>query len=96
MSTKQKKQDKISAAGGKGLSGTSALPMERPSSKVQELIRYFENARTELGKVSWPTQREVKVTSIAVLVLVVVMSFFLGIVDLLLAKIMQAILSKGM
>jgi preprotein translocase subunit SecE len=89
MATKQKKQDKAAA-------GAAVLAAERAPSKFQALGRYFEDARTELGKVSWPTQKEIKITSIAVLVLVVVMSLFLGIADLLLAKIMEFILSIGL
>ena len=96
MATKQKKQDKaIPAAGGRsqGPAAVSAMPSE---SKIRALGQYFEDAKTELGKVSWPTRKEVKATSIAVLILVVIMSFFLGIVDLLLAKIVGAILSMGL
>jgi preprotein translocase subunit SecE len=89
MATKQKKQDKAAA-------GATAVAVDRPPSKIQALTRYCEDAKTELGKVSWPTQKEIKATSIAVLILVVVMSFFLGIADLLLAKIMEMILSIGL
>ncbi|MDR2669221.1 MAG: preprotein translocase subunit SecE [Desulfovibrio sp.] len=36
-----------------------------------------------------------KATSLAVLALIVVMSIFLGLADILLSKIMEAILSRG-
>ncbi len=87
MATKQKKQEKAELA--------AAVAVERSPSKIQALGKYFEDAKTELGKVSWPTRKEVKVTSIAVLVLVVVMSIFLGIADLILSKLMESILSTG-
>lgn len=90
MATKQKKQDKTATA------GAAAMPAERGPSRVQSLGRYFEDAKTELGKVSWPTRKEIKATSVAVLILVVVMSFFLGIADLILSKIMESILSIGL
>lgn len=96
MATKLKKQDKAANPGVKTQAGVAAISTEQSTSKVQSLVRYFEDAKTELGKVSWPTQKEVKATSVAVLILVVVMCFFLGIVDLLLAKIVEAILSIGM
>lgn len=96
MATKQKKQDKAATTGMKAQAGVAAISTEQSTSKIQSLVRYFEDAKTELGKVSWPTQKEVKATSIAVLILVVVMCFFLGIVDILLAKIVEAILSIGM
>lgn len=97
MATKQKKQEKASAVtGGKTQAAAGALNTEQSTSKVQSLFNYFEDAKTELGKVSWPTRKEVKATSIAVLILVVVMCFFLGIVDILLAKIIESILSMGL
>lgn len=90
MASKQKKLDKAAA------SSTAVTPAERVPSRIRAAGQYFEDAKVELGKVSWPTRKEIKATSIAVLILVVVMSFFLGIADLLLAKIMEAILSRGL
>lgn len=89
MAAKQKKQDKTSA------SGQGAAVAASPG-KARELVQYFEDAKTELGKVSWPTKKEIKMTSFAVLILVVVMSIFLGLADLLLSTIMESILSIGL
>ena len=96
MVTKQKKQDKALPATGGRSAGAAAVPTEPGESKIRALGQYFEDAKSELGKVSWPTRKEVKATSIAVLILVVIMSFFLGIVDVLLAKIVEVILSIGL
>ena len=96
MSTKQKKQDKAVPPSGGRTGGAVAVPAEPGTSKVRALFQYFEDAKGELGKVSWPTRKEVKATSIAVLILVVIMSIFLGIVDVLLAKIVEVILSIGL
>lgn len=56
---------------------------------------YLTEARAELKKVTWPTKKEARVTSIAVLVLVAVMSIFLGLVDLGMMKIVNVILTAG-
>ena len=88
MTTKQKKPDKAEQA--------AAATVDRSPSKIQALVKYFEDSKVELGKVSWPTRKEVKVTSIAVLALVVFMAIFLGIADLILSKIMASILSIGL
>ena len=90
MSTKQSKQEKGTGKGAGSASAVAANP-----SKITSLIRYFEDARTELGKVSWPTKKEVRVTSLAVLVLVIVMSLFLGLVDIIFASVIEAILGIG-
>ncbi len=61
--------------------------------KVEEFKEFFELSKVEIKKVTWPTRKETIATSMAVLVLVVVMTLFLGIVDLGLSKLMQFILS---
>lgn len=96
MASNQKKQDKGTPQGKKSQGGTAVLAAEKSPGKIQSLTQYFEDAKVELGKVSWPTRQEVKATSIAVLILVVVMCFFLGIVDLVLSKLIEAILSIGL
>jgi len=87
MTTKQKKQDKAEQI--------AATATDRSPSKVQDLVKYFEDSRVELGKVSWPTRKEVRVTSLAVLALVVVMAIFLGIADLILSRVMSSIIAIG-
>ncbi|MCM0753744.1 preprotein translocase subunit SecE [Desulfovibrio aminophilus] len=61
--------------------------------KIGELKTFFEESKVEIKKVVWPTRKETVTTCIAVLVLVLVMSLFLGIVDLGFSKIIEAILS---
>jgi preprotein translocase subunit SecE len=96
MTAKQTKQEK--GTGVKPAAAPVAVGAVAPSkivSRVRSLIRYFEDARNELGKVSWPTAKEVRVTSLAVLVLVVLMSVFLGLADFIFANLMDAILTRG-
>jgi preprotein translocase subunit SecE len=92
MATKQTKQEKGIETTGKQAPASAGVAVP---SKITSLIRYVEDARTELGKVSWPTKKEVRTTSLAVLFLVVVMSIFLGLVDFLFAGLMQVILGIG-
>ncbi len=54
---------------------------------------YLVESRAELRKVTWPTKKEARVTSIAVLILVAIMSLFLGLVDLGWTKILELVLS---
>ena len=98
MATKQKKQEKAAAPGAKAQSSLQpvAATAGTSSNKFKELGQYFEDAKTELGKVSWPTKKDVRATSIAVFILVVVMAIFLGVADVLLSKIMEAVLSIGL
>ena len=80
----------------KGPSGQQGNETPEPTgvvAKVQELKVFFEEAQVELKKITWPTRKETVATCAAVMVLVVIMSLFLGIVDLGLSKIVEAVLS---
>lgn len=60
--------------------------------KALRLKDFFEKSKLELKKVTWPTRKETTATCMAVVVLVVLMSVFLGLVDLALAKIVEVVL----
>jgi preprotein translocase subunit SecE len=61
--------------------------------KAQEFKAFFEESQVELKKITWPSRKETLATCAAVMILVVVMSLFLGIVDLGLSKIVEVVLS---
>ena len=61
--------------------------------KIRAFVEYLELSRFELRKVTWPSAKETRVTSLAVLVFVIVMSVFLGVVDLGLSKLISLVLS---
>ena len=61
--------------------------------KITQLKDFFEESKVEIKKVTWPSRKETVTTSIAVVVLVFVMSIFLGVMDLALGKLVQLILS---
>lgn len=82
----------MSVKGGKNEEGKPGGLTE----KVTAAREYFEESRAEMKKVTWPTRAEVRVTTLAVLILVTVMSVFLGIIDFGLVKAVQALTSLGM
>jgi preprotein translocase subunit SecE len=53
--------------------------------------QFLREARNELKKVKWPTRKELMASTAVVIVLVLVVSFFLGIVDFGLIKIIKNI-----
>ncbi len=63
------------------------------AAKVAAFKEYLILARAELRKVSWPTWKETRVTTLVVLGFVVVMAVLLGLVDLLLSTVARLILS---
>jgi preprotein translocase subunit SecE len=63
------------------------------SSRLDAFREYLLLSRAELRKVSWPTWKETRATSIVVLGFVVVMAVLLGLVDLLWSSMLRFILS---
>ena len=61
--------------------------------KVEQFKEFLELSKVEIKKVTWPTRKETMVTSVAVVVLVVVMTLFLGVVDFGLSHLIQYVLS---
>jgi len=84
---------KNTAKGSSGQQGNETPEVSGVASKAQELKVFFEEAQGELKKVTWPTRKETITTCAAVMILVTVMSLFLGIVDLGLSKVVEAVLS---
>ncbi|NCC25163.1 MAG: preprotein translocase subunit SecE [Deltaproteobacteria bacterium] len=63
------------------------------SESIAEFKEFFELSKKEMRKVVWPDRKETIATCGAVLVLVVVVSVFLGTMDFALTKIVAALLS---
>jgi preprotein translocase subunit SecE len=53
---------------------------------------FFEEVRQELEKVTWPLRKETVGTTWVVVFIVVLISFYLGACDLLLAKLLRLFL----
>lgn len=58
----------------------------------EQLVRFLKEVRTELKKVNWPPKKEVIGSTIVVIVSVFILSFFLGIVDVTLQKLVSYVL----
>ncbi len=105
-SNQKRKEDSSSAISaplkdpGKQVSGKSAgkKPPEKKKDKgfsigdfVAKAGQFLREARNELKKVKWPTRKELMASTAVVIVLVLVVSLFLGIVDFGLIKIIKTI-----
>lgn len=60
---------------------------------VTRLIKYVEACRAELRKITWPTLKETRKSTIAVLSFVGIMAILLGLIDLGLSSLIKTILS---
>ena len=59
---------------------------------VTKAIQFLSEVKGEVKKVTWPSKKEAMGGTAVVLMVVLIMAFFLGVVDLLLSKIVEAIL----
>jgi preprotein translocase subunit SecE len=53
---------------------------ERPS-VIRAFGDYIRDVRVEMSKVSWPSRRELRDSTLVVIVMVFIMAIFIGIVD---------------
>ena len=58
---------------------------------VKKAGQFFREAKMELKKVKWPTRKELLASTAVVIVLTLIISFFLGLVDFGLIKIIKNI-----
>jgi preprotein translocase subunit SecE len=58
-------------------------------------LKFIDEVRQETAKVTWPTAREVWVTTLMVLIMVTILALFFLAVDQTLSTIVQYVLSLG-
>ncbi|MBN2283917.1 MAG: preprotein translocase subunit SecE [Deltaproteobacteria bacterium] len=66
--------------------------MEKIKENYNNIRQFLNEARVELRKVAWPTPKQTIASTSVVIIVVMVVSFFLGAVDLGLTKIVRMIL----
>jgi len=59
---------------------------------IQKIIDYVKKVKAELEKVAWPTRKDLTNSTGVVLVLVAIVTVFLGIVDYILYVVITRIL----
>lgn len=56
---------------------------------MQRVISFLKEARAELGKVTWPTRKELMESTVLVIVSVIAVSIFIGAVDFVFNQLLQ-------
>ena len=59
---------------------------------INALTEYIKDVRVEMSKVSWPTRQELRESTLVVIVMVIVISIFIGIVDRALSFAFEALI----
>ncbi|NIQ97500.1 MAG: preprotein translocase subunit SecE [Desulfuromonadales bacterium] len=58
-------------------------------------FQFIQEVRQEVGKVTWPTWKEVWITTIMVLIMVSLAAIFFLLADMVISRIIQLILGLG-
>lgn len=58
-------------------------------------IAFMQEVRQEVAKVTWPTRKEVWITTVMVLIMVAFASIFFLLVDYTLSKLVRLVLGLG-
>jgi preprotein translocase subunit SecE len=68
-------------------------PVNYPGKKyVDASIQFLREVRVELKKVTWPSRKQTIGSTVVVIVLVVIVSAFLGVVDVLLQSLINLVI----
>ena len=59
---------------------------------AEKIVRFLKEAKIELRKVTWPTPRQTLASTSVVIIVVIIVSIFLGIVDFGLSKAIRLVL----
>ena len=62
------------------------------TSPFTALAEYVKDVRVEMSKVSWPSRKELQESTLVVIVMVIVVSIFIGIVDRVLSLAFEALI----
>ncbi len=102
MATKSVKKIQRNTSAGKNPKGgksakTSKGQKNQPQKKTQGVesgggfintaVQFLREVKTELKKVTWPTKKQTVSSTIVVVTLVIIVAFYLGLVDLLLSHV---------
>ena len=59
---------------------------------IEKITQFIKDAKVELKKVTWPTPKQTLASTAVVIIIVFIVSIYLGIVDFVLAKLIKFVL----
>ena len=67
-------------------------PIDVEPGVVQKSIQFLREVKIELKKVTWPSRKQTVGSTVVVIILVMIISLFLGLVDFSLSSLMRIVL----
>lgn len=72
--------------------GAEVVVSEPSKFSPAQVKRFYDEVKSEFGKIAWPARKHTMSSTIVVVVLVILISIYLGAVDLVLGKIVSSII----
>ncbi len=66
--------------------------MDRVKQIFDRILQFLKEAKVELKKVTWPSRKQTLASTSVVIIVVIIVSLFLGIVDMGVAKLIRLVL----
>jgi preprotein translocase subunit SecE len=76
----------------KTLTGTKTLQDKEKNSYLDRVLQFLREVKIELKKVTWPSRKQAVGSTVVVIILVIIISLFLGVVDIGLSSLVRVVL----
>jgi len=76
----------------KSSTGAKAPAVKKEKNFIDKSLQFLREVRVELKKVTWPTRKQTLGSTVVVIILVMIISLFLGIVDFGLSNLIRVVL----
>ena len=76
----------------KSSAGAKAPAVKKEKNFIDKSLQFLREVRVELKKVTWPTRKQTLGSTVVVIILVMIISLFLGIVDFGLSNLIRVVL----
>ena len=76
----------------KVLTGTKPLQDKEKSGYLDRALQFLREVKIELKKVTWPSRKQAIGSTVVVIILVMIISLFLGVVDIGLSSLVSVVL----
>jgi preprotein translocase subunit SecE len=72
--------------------GVKRIPEKKKDNFLDKAMQFLREVKVELKKVTWPSRKQTMGSTIVVILLVMIISFFLGLVDMGLSSLVRVVL----
>ena len=73
-------------------SAVKSVPVKKKNTVIDKAVQFLREVKVELKKVTWPSRKQTIGSTVVVIILVMIIAFFLGVVDVGLSGLIRIVL----